>query len=439
MTEVLNQTNLDKNYIAAFGARFPVSSQSDDPMVAFRAAGMKAFSQQGVPGSKHEEYRFIPLAKHIEKHFDFTQASPEGRNTNLDTFLIEGLNEYRIVFVNGKFSKALSTTPESGEGYSFQLLSDTNPDIIKTHLGNYAKAESDAFVAANAALMDGGIFLHIQKNKEVERPFMIYFVQDTEQGTLHQHLRNLVVVEQGAKATLVEKYIAIGTNAEYSNMVTEVKVAENAEFHLVRIQDHLEDSFHIGNTHLHQENNSRTYSTVITTSGSLVRNNMHVTLDGENCEAHMMGLYLVKGKTHLDNHTVVDHRKPHSYSNELYKGILDERAKGVFNGKIYVRPNAQKTNAFQSNKNVLLTDTATINTKPQLEIWADDVKCSHGCTTGQLDIEALFYLQSRGLDKASARALLLHAFAVEVLESIAQEPLKKYLEHIISKRLNKNF
>jgi len=192
-------------------------------------------------------------------------------------------------------------------------------------------------------------------------------------------------------------------------------------------------------TNIHQERSSRVNTYTFTLSGKLVRNNLQLSIDGEGIESHMFGLYLVTGDTLADNHTVVDHRKANSFSNELYKGIMDGNSRGVFNGKIYVRPQAQKTNAFQANRNILISDKATVNTKPQLEIWADDVKCSHGCTTGQLDEEALFYLQSRGIAKETARAMMLYAFAAEILENVKHAELKAYFDELVSERLHKNF
>ena len=192
-------------------------------------------------------------------------------------------------------------------------------------------------------------------------------------------------------------------------------------------------------TQFYQLNHSRVNTFTFTLNGKLVRNNLQLALDGEGIESHMFGLYLLENDTLADNHTVVDHKKANSFSNELYKGVMDGNSKGVFNGKIYVRPNAQKTNAFQANRNILLTDKATINTKPQLEIWADDVKCSHGCTTGQLDEEAMFYLQTRGINKETARAMMLYAFAGEILDHVNHPELKDYLDQLVSERLHKNF
>ncbi|HLZ16294.1 MAG TPA: Fe-S cluster assembly protein SufD, partial [Cyclobacteriaceae bacterium] len=217
----------------------------------------------------------------------------------------------------------------------------------------------------------------------------------------------------------------------------EIVVGENASLDYVKIQNDEGNLHQVANSLIHQSGGSKLNTFTLTLSGTLIRNNFNIAIDGENCESHFYGLYLLNGGTLADNHTVVDHMKPNSYSNEMYKGVMDGNSKGVFNGKIFVRPHAQKTNAFQSNRNILLTDTATINTKPQLEIWADDVKCSHGCTAGQLDEEALFYLRSRGISLQEAKAMLLYAFAAETLEPIKNNALKTYLNSLISKRLNK--
>ena len=222
-------------------------------------------------------------------------------------------------------------------------------------------------------------------------------------------------------------------------MALEVYVPSNARIEWYKLQNDALHSYFIDQLMVYQERDSNFSATTITLNGNTIRNNVYLALDGENCESHLYGLYAIDGSTHVDHHTAVDHLKPHSFSNELYKGILDDKAGGVFNGKVFVRQDAQKTNAFQSNKNILLSDQATVNTKPQLEIWADDVKCSHGCTTGQIDEEALFYLRTRGLSEKSARALMLYAFALETIEHVENEVLRSYLENLIGNKLNYHF
>ena len=256
-----------------------------------------------------------------------------------------------------------------------------------------------------------GAFIEIEDNAIIDRPIMLHFIGDSTQGELVYQIRNLVVAGKFSKCTIIEKFDAIGENKSFTNVVTEIKVDESAFLKYFKIEDDSENAFHISNIHASQATNSNLTTNTYALNGAMVRNNLNIKLEAEGCESYMNGLYLLEGKTHVDNHTVVDHQKPNCYSNELYKGIMDGRSRGVFNGKIFVRQYAQKTNAFQSNKNILLSDKAIVNTKPQLEIWADDVKCSHGCTTGQLDKEALFYLQSRGIQKEKARGMLLQAFA----------------------------
>jgi len=234
---------------------------------------------------------------------------------------------------------------------------------------------------------------------------------------------------------VVESYRTLGDEASFTNSVTEVVVARDARVEYYKVQNDTNQSYHIGTTQVRQSDNSLFYSATVTLNGGFVRNNLNIVLDGEHCEAHMYGLYIPNGKQHIDNHTLVDHAKPNSYSNELYKGILEERATGAFNGKIYVRPDAQKTNAYQSCKNVVLSPDATMNTKPQLEIYADDVKCSHGTTTGKLNDEALFYMRSRGIPKEQAQTLLMYAFAEDVMNKIKIAPIREYLEGVVAEKL----
>jgi Fe-S cluster assembly protein SufD len=253
------------------------------------------------------------------------------------------------------------------------------------------------------------------------------------------HTRVLGILEKGSQLSVIEKFDSMGEHPVFHNFSEEWIVKEKSHLEYCKIQNDAGKSYQVANTVIHQSNASRLNTFTLTLNGQLVRNNLGITIDGENCESHFYGLYLLHGNTFGDNHTVVDHKKPNSFSNELYKGIMDGNSKGVFNGKIFVRPHAQKTNAFQSNRNILVSDSATVNTKPQLEIWADDVKCSHGCTSGQLDEDALFYLRSRGIAAPIAKAMLLYAFASEVLTPIQNETLKSYLDNLIAERLQKNF
>jgi Fe-S cluster assembly protein SufD len=247
-----------------------------------------------------------------------------------------------------------------------------------------------------------------------------------------------VHVSENAQVQLIETYVSIGAESSFTNQVMEIIVEKDAVMEYYKIQNEASHINNVSTTHIRQVGKSYTHTVTISLDGGIVRNNLNIVLDAERCESHLYGLYFQKGKSHIDNHTLVDNVKPNCFSNELYKGIIDDNATAVFNGKIYVQRDAQKTNAYQSNKNVLLSNGASVNTKPQLEILADDVKCSHGCTVGQLNEEGLFYLQSRGITEKNARSLLLHAFAVDILEHIKPAPIREYVNRLISERLEFN-
>jgi Fe-S cluster assembly protein SufD len=394
-----------------------------------------AFEQMGLPVAKSEEYRFAPITRILEKNFNLNEREQVKAAVNSITeFELSTVDAYKIVFINGEYASSLSQI--NAIDFIIEPL-----DEVKhaEHLAKHADFKTDALVAWNTAAWKHGVFIKVAPNKVIEKPVIIYHVQDASLAEVKTINRNLIDVGRSSEVTIIEKFDSIGTQSNFSNIVTEAVVGENAGLNLYSIQADSGNRYQFGQTTIWQSNHSRVNSYTFTLDGKFIRNNLQLLLDGEGCESHMYGLYLLHGETLADNHTVVDHRKPNSFSNELYKGVLEENSKGVFNGKIFVRPNAQKTNAFQSNRNILLSDKATVNTKPQLEIWADDVKCSHGCTTGQLDEEALFYLQSRGIDKNTARAMMLYAFAAEVLETIPNQNLKQFIDGLISERLHKNF
>lgn len=351
-----------------------------------------------LPTSKTEEYRFTPIARVLEKAFP--NGFAEGHSKDVDSieeFLIPGVDCNVIRIIDGIYEGQRQSNPSS-----------------------------DVFDQLNASLSNGVFHIHPS-----DKPVLILNINT---GLSNVHNRFSIKVEKGASISVIERTINISASPVFQTTSHEITVDENARIDYCKIQNS-KNMIEVTNTSIHQKDNSHVNTFTLLTEGILVRNNLNIAIDGENCESHFHGLSLLRGETIGDNHTVVDHMKPNSVSNELYKGVMDDKSKGVFNGKIYVRPHAQKTNAFQSNRNILLTEQATINTKPQLEIWADDVKCSHGCTTGQLDDEALFYLQSRGIKKEDARAMLLYAFAMQTTELLASEPLKNFIDKLISERL----
>jgi Fe-S cluster assembly protein SufD len=432
MSAITTDIDLKEKIVRAF-------DQTPDRKNAQRVEAIQNFQKLGLPSNKSEEYRFTPIARVLEKNFSFDQTSTVPSKINsIDHFLIPNLEANIIVFINGIYSVDHSkiVSPETEIKIS-DLRKGVNQDEAPAYFEKYLKTSVDPFTALNSALWQDGVFIQVPTRTKVEKPVFVLHINDAEKEQSIAHTRLLVVLEQESELTLIERSASIGGNNIFHTFAEEIIVKENASLDYVKIQNDEGKLHQVANSMIHQSNKSKLNTFTLTLNGSLIRNNFNITIDGENCESHFYGLYLLNENTVADNHTVVDHIKPNSFSNEFYKGVMDGNSKGVFNGKIFVRPHAQKTNAFQSNRNILLTDTATINTKPQLEIWADDVKCSHGCTSGQLDEEALFYLRSRGISLNEAKAMLLYAFALETLEPIKNPVLKTYLDNLISTRLNK--
>jgi Fe-S cluster assembly protein SufD len=435
----MSLTATDKNITTNIAAK--IQSQLKSGLNDTRAEAFVSFQKLGLPVGKNEEYKYTPITRELEKNFAFGESTLANK-TDVSGFMIPGLDANVLVFINGVYSDAHSSIISPATEVTIQKLEDvveTNNQFVVQNLGKLADFKSDAFAAWNTAGWKSGVFIHVPKNTVVEKPIAIYHISDSTNGEQTMTQRNLIVIEKSSQATIIEKFDSVGDASHFINLVSEAMVDENAGLEWYTIQNDGGKRYQYGLTFAHQKNSSRVNTYTFTLNGKLVRNNLHLSIDGEGIESHMYGLYLLDGDTLADNHTVVDHRKPNSFTNEMYKGIMGGSSKGVFNGKIYVRPQAQKTNAFQANRNIILTEKASVNTKPQLEIWADDVKCSHGCTTGQLDEEAVFYLQSRGIAKETAMAMMLYAFAGEVLDNVKHPVLREYLDSVVSERLHKNF
>lgn len=432
MTNLATATDTLNSIVSQF------SSATFAEAVDQRAKAIQAFEKMGLPTGKSEEYRFFPITKNLEKNFTWNKPNPPSALQSVEPFLIDNIDAHVITFVNGVYHPALSKV-EGCKAKVAPLRQMFSDDQALRYFDKLVHSSADPFAAMNTAFWQDGIFIHVPEGVSVEKPFFVLHINDAEQSHVMAHTRLLILLENESHLSLIEKFDTVGPCPAFHTFTEEVAVGTNARLEYYKIQNDKGNTYQVTNTMIHQEASSQVNTFTLNLDGTLVRNNFTISIDGQNCESHFYGLYLLNGKNHADNHTVVDHRKPNSFSNEMYKGIMDDSAKGVFNGKIFVRPDAQKTNAFQSNRNILLTDTATVNTKPQLEIWADDVKCSHGCTSGQLDEEALFYLQSRGIAKETARAILLYAFAKEILDPIKNDLLKSYLDNLIAERLHKDF
>lgn len=417
-------------------AEFEHSKHSLFGNVLLREQAMNSFVKLGIPNRKNEEYKYINVDLILKDNFSLTSAK---------TFTPEQLkplsfltNTFTVVIENGMYRKDLSSSGNLPKGLTISSLAEAwkkNTDKVEAHYSKAIDIKADAFAALNTALAQDGAFIYIEKNTVIETPVHIIHVSSATNNSIINP-RNLIVVETNAQATIIESYHTVNASAKtFNNAVTEINVAPNAILNHYKLQDENEYGYLVNTTQILQKERSVVTTNTYTLSGSLVRNNLNIALDGQHIETHLNGLYLTKGNQSVDNHTTVDHQQPNCDSNELYKGIIEDKSTATFNGKIFVRKNAQKTNAFQSNKNILLSDDGTINTKPQLEIYADDVKCSHGTSTGKLDDEKIFYLRSRGLSEASAKKLLMYAFASEVTNTIKIDELKTYLENRIAEHL----
>ncbi|MDO9185680.1 MAG: Fe-S cluster assembly protein SufD [Bacteroidia bacterium] len=430
--ETITQKNTLKDKVIS---EFESSKNSLFGNTLLREQAMESFYKQGIPSRKHEEYKYLNIDLILKG--DFSLAL----NKTLDRKQIahlEILNDaYVITIENGVFIEELSKLQDLPKGLIICSLAKASKDhssVFEKQYAQSADVNADAFIALNTAMAKDGVFVHVQRNTLIEKPIYIIHVSSAIQNSIINP-RNLIVVESNAQVKIIESYETVDSTAKvFNNALTEIVVEESAVVDHYKIQDENNFGYLLNTTQIIQKGKSVFTTHTFTLSGSLVRNNLNIVLDDEGIESNLNGLYLTNENQVVDNHTLVDHRKPKCNSNELYKGIIDGKSTATFNGKIFVRKDAQKTNAFQSNKNILLSDDGTINTKPQLEIYADDVKCSHGTSTGKLDEEKVFYLRARGLSETSAKKLLMHAFASEVVDTIKIDALRDYVEEKISKR-----
>ena len=414
-----------------------LNGKSNLPVHQLRGEAMKNFEKLGFPSIRHEEWKYSNVSNLVKQTFDF-HTKTDFNQSDLDKIALPNLTGNVLYFINGVYSAELSqiVSPDNKlKVLPFAEALAQQPELIEGHFAKYANYETDAFTALNTALSHDGVVVQVADNKIVEEPIILRFITDARTANAGSQPRNLVVVGKNSQVKIAEAYRTVGEEAAFVNTVTEIVVAESAMVDYYKVQNESDKSYHIGTTQVYQKSNSYFYAATVTINGGFVRNNLNIVLDGEHVESHMYGLYVPNGKQHVDNHTLVDHQKPNCQSNELYKGVLMDKSTGVFNGKIFVRQDAQKTNAYQNCRNVVTSDDAIMNTKPQLEIWADDVKCSHGTTTGKLDDEAIFYMQSRGIPKKEAIRLQLLAFAQDVVTQIKIDSIREYIEEQILYKL----
>jgi Fe-S cluster assembly protein SufD len=415
-----------------------MNGESKTPLHQVRRAAMQRFEKLGFPTIKHEEWKYSNVRELVNMAFDFNATSHITQN-ELQELEIPHLEGNILYFINGVYHPELSKIVSSEQVLTilpFEEAIKNHSEKVNKYFAKFAQYDDNAFTALNTAFARQGVFIHVPAGKVVEDPIILRFITDVRSLNVASQPRNLIAVCRNSDVKIAESYRTLGSQAAFTNTVTEIMVEEDAHVEFYKVQNENDASYHIGTTQVYQENRSVFTANTVTANGGFVRNNLNIKLDGQFAEANMFGLYIPNGTQHVDNHTEVDHAQPNCLSNELYKGILKDKSTGVFNGKIYVREDAQKTNAYQTCKNVLMSDEASMNTKPQLEIWADDVKCSHGTTTGQLDDNALFYLQARGISKESAKSLLMLAFAQDVIQKMKIAPIKEYLEGVITEKIS---
>jgi Fe-S cluster assembly protein SufD len=408
-----------------------------------RARAASTFADLGFPTTRDEEWRFTSVAPIAGAEFQPADtAGVRVAEAELDGYVYADAPQ-RIVILNGRFSPELSRVGALPQGARAGSLADAvteHPEAVQRYLGQLAHFNARAFSALNTALAVDGAYVYIPDGAILEEPLQLLFVTTAPPAgaPLMTSARTLIVAGDRSQSRIVETYVGPRGSVYFTNAVTEVALGEQAVMDHYKVQEESQEAFHVASMHVHAVRASTFSSHSFSLGGKLVRNDVDAHLDGEGAEVTLNGLYLADGERHVDNHTAIDHAKPHCPSHEIYKGILGGKARAVFNGKILVRQDAQKTDAKQTNRALLLTDDASINTKPQLEIFADDVKCTHGAAIGQLDEDAIFYLRARGLTFAEARDMLIHAFAGEILDRVEIEPLRLVLEAELYAQLAKD-
>jgi Fe-S cluster assembly protein SufD len=433
--------NMDpkKHYLSQFSELETLTKGKEDAWLSeVRRKAIEDFSVAGFPTTQQEEWKYTSVEPLLATAFT---PSPPGSNglsaDRLEPFALGKGAGCLLVFVNGRFSENLSKLDSLPSGVRVENLAATlqgKIEDLKPHLARHAGTEGHPFAALNTALLSDGAFVFIPSGTVVEEPIQLLFATNAAEPWM-THPRVLIVAGESSRASIIESYVGFGEQAYFTNAVTEVVAQDDAVIEHCRLLQEGNGAYHISTIQSHLSRNSNITSHNFALGGALVRNNINSVIDAEGAECTLYGLYVVADRQHIDNHTRIDHAKPHGSSREVYKGILDGRSRAVFNGRVIVRPDAQKTDAKQTNRNLLLSKEALVNTNPELEIYADDVKCTHGATIGQIDEDALFYLRARGISEEAARNVLVYAFAGDLVDQVRSHPARKYLEKVLQARL----
>ena len=439
--QVVTATEYLGSYLESF-ADFERHSAGREPrwMQSLRRNAFARFREVGFPTTHDEDWRFTNVSEIARTPFRLARnRSTAVSASDLRQWRVAG-EACLLVFVNGHFSRELSAIDKLPRGATVGGLAeniDCGDRVLEQHMGRYLDIGRDAFCALNTAFAADGAYVHIRRGAVIEGAIHLLFVSTGTDTPAMSHPRNLIVAEEDSQAAILEDYVSLGSGVGFSNSATELVASDNAVLSHYRIGQEHRQTFNVSTLRIQQGRSANVASHSVLVGGALVRNNVHPVLAGEGSECLINGLFVGGGSQHIDNYMLVEHVSPHCGSRQFYNGILDDSAHGVFHGRIIVHKQAQKTDAKQTNRNLLLSDDARIDTKPQLEIYADDVKCTHGATIGQIEEDALFYLRARGIDEASARRLLLAAFAGECLERMKEGGIREHIEKLINDRMLK--
>ncbi|MFQ5933501.1 MAG: Fe-S cluster assembly protein SufD [Dehalococcoidia bacterium] len=430
-----------ESYLSQYEAfRKGCGAESPGWLQQIQAAGISRFEANGFPTPRHEDWKYTNVAPIARARFtpawDCTYDSPTA--AQIEAFTIGGPEGCKLVFLNGTYSEELSSLPGFPRGVVVGSLAeaatlDSGP--VREHLGQYADIEDNGFTALNAAFVRDGAFVYVPDGVALGQLVHLLFLSTAREEEIVSHPRNLIILGKGSRATVVGSYIGLNGGTYFTNAVTEVVVGANARFDYYKLQREGQTAFHVDTTQVLQGQESQVTSLYLDVGAALGRNNLNLDMKGDGGSCSLNGLFITGARQHIDNHTTVDHVNSYTRSRQLYKGILDGRSRAVFNGKVVARRGTHQVDAHQANRNLLLSDRAEVNTKPQLEIFADDLKCSHGATVGQLDEEAIFYMNSRGIDREEARRFLISGFARQVVDLIEAEEVRCVVEEVVTERL----
>ena len=411
--------------------------KADSPLYDLRSNALKVFEEKGFPSKKEENWKYTSLNSLLKEDYCI---NPKGESAiefkDVKKYFLHNVDTYKLIFIDGVYSSFLSETTH--DGIDVCLLSSAfgkskYRPVIETYFNKAAK--EDGITQLNTAFTREGAFIHIPKNKEADKPIEIIYFSTGNEATLFVQPRNLIVVDENAQVQIIERHQSLSRNAVFTNAVTEIFAEKRAIVDYYKIQNDGPSASLVDSTYIEQQRESICSMHTFSFGGQITRNNLQFKQNGEHCDSILNGITIIGEKQHVDHNTLVHHIAENCESHQDYKGIFDDSSTGVFNGKVYVEKEAQKLDAFQQNNNILISDKATINAKPQLEIFADDVKCSHGCTIGQMDSDALFYMRSRGIGEKEAKALLMYAFANNVLESVKIPELKSRINALIADKI----